>query len=59
MVKSIFRFSNRFLFIAGCVSYLLFALFSPLIARFLKLDSVVPVLMTGVIIVFSFQGTVV
>lgn len=58
-VKSIFRFSNRFLLVVGCLSYALFALLSPLIARFLKLDSAIPVLMTGTIIVFSFQGTVV
>lgn len=59
IVKSIFQFSNTFLLIIGCLSYLLFALFSPLIARFLKLDSVLPVLLTGITIIFAFQWTVV
>ena len=59
MVKSIFRFSNVFLLVFGCTAYLVFALFSPFIARFLKFDSVYPVLLTGLIIIFSFQWTVV
>ena len=59
LVKSIFQYSNILLLGVGCFSYLLFALCSPFIARFLKFDSVIPVLLTGVIILFSFQGTVV
>ncbi|MDD2487621.1 MAG: oligosaccharide flippase family protein [Candidatus Gracilibacteria bacterium] len=58
-VKSIFLLSNKFLSIAGILIYLIFCLFSPLIRDFLKFDSTLPIILTGIIIIFSFQGTVV
>lgn len=58
-VKSLFLFSNRILLVLWCFVYVVFAAFSPFIAHFLRLNSVFPVLLTGMIIPFSFQGTVV
>lgn len=58
-VKSVFRYSHKILFATGCLAYLVFAACSPAIARFLKFDSVLPVLFVGTAILVSFQGTVV
>lgn len=59
MVKSLFIYAGVFLGIIGLITYVLLAISSPFTANFLKLESITPVLLVSLTVVFSFPGTVV
>jgi len=57
-IKSIFIYSNKSLFTIWVIFYFIYLLFSPIIANFLHFDSYLPIVLIGLIIIFSFQWTV-
>lgn len=58
IVKSLFWYASLFLGIVGILMYAFLALSSSFTAGFLKLESVTPVLLVSLTVVFSFPGTV-
>ncbi len=58
-IKSIFVYSNKFLFSLWSLLYILFALISPFLADFLKIDSILPLLIIWLTIIISFASSVI
>lgn len=56
-IHALGRHTNRLLLIIAIIAYVLFIIFSPLLAQYLHLTNVLPLVLTWTVILFSFLST--